>query len=219
MAVADTTSTRTPNPILSLLGRGLESGLNHALGLDPDTRGELAGLDGRAVEISLRGPGLALRVAVEGQSLRVGPAFAGPSALRVTATPGALLGMALARIGGREETGLNPGQVEIAGDAELARRLERLASRFQPDVDEAFARAFGDVLGYQIARAVRHAFAGVRHSASSLVRDSAEYLVEESRDLVARAEMEGFLDDVDALRERADRLGARFERLAAARRP
>jgi len=40
---------------------------------------------------------------------------------------------------------------------------------------------------------------------------------EESRDLVAKPEVENFLDDVDALRERADRLDARVRRLARAR--
>ena len=54
------------------------------------------------------------------------------------------------------------------------------------------------------------------YGASALARDTADYLVEESRDLIAKAEMEEFLDDVDALRERGDRLDARMQRLIAA---
>jgi ubiquinone biosynthesis protein UbiJ len=123
-----------------------------------------------------------------------------------------LLGLALAR--GREGA-VTPGRVEIAGDAELARRVERIASRFAPDFDEAFARVFGDVAGVQMARAVRHSLAFARKSAESLARDTAEFLTEESRDLVARPELDAFLDDVDALRERADRLDARVRRLSA----
>lgn len=209
---------RAPNPILKLLGRGLETALNHALSLDAETRSALAALDGRAVRVDFRGSGLAMRMAVDGDRLRVGPAFDGDNHLRVTATPGSLLGMAAARLRGDGDAGLPPGQVEIAGDAELARRLERLATRFEPDIDEAFARVFGDVIGFQIARAFRHGFAFARESASALVRDGADYLVEESRDLIAKPEMEEFLDDVDKLRERGDRLEARIQRLAAARR-
>ena len=218
MTNPSTAPARRPNPILKLLGRGLETSLNHALSLDAETRSALGALDGRAVRVDFRGSGLAMRMVVDGQRLRVGPAFEGDNHLRVTTTPGSLLGMAAARLRGDGEASLPPGQVEIAGDAELARRLERLATRFEPDVDEAFARVFGDVLGFPIARAFRRGFALARESASALVRDGADYLVEESRDLIARPEMEEFLDEVDALRERGDRLDARIQRLLAAQR-
>lgn len=211
-------TTRRPNPILKVLGHALETALNHGLSLDAETRSALTSLDGRAVRVDFRGTGLAMRMAVDGERLRVGRAFDGDNHLRVTATPGSLLGMAAARLRGDGDAGLPPGQVEIAGDAELARRLERLATRFEPDIDEAFARVFGDVIGFQIARAFRRGFAFARESASSLLRDGSDYLVEERRDLIAKPEMEQFLDDVDTLRERGDRLEARFQRLAAAQR-
>ena len=100
-----------------------------------------------------------------------------------------------------------------AGDAELARRLEHIASKFAPDFDEAFAKVFGDVIGFQIARAVRGGLGWARASAQALTRDTVDYLQEESRDLVSRPELDGFLDDVDALRERGDRLLARAQRV------
>lgn len=203
---------RAPNPILAALGRGLEGALNHALALDPDTQAALQALDGRAVGVTFASTGMAMRVVVDGQQLRVGPAFAGDSDLRVTATPGSLLGMAFARLRGDADAAM-PGKVEIAGDADLARRLERLMSRFEPDVDQAFASVFGDVVGFQVARAVRRGFAFARDGASGVARDTADWLVEERRDLVARAEMEAFLDDVDTLRDRGDRLEARVRRL------
>ena len=84
--------------------------------------------------------------------------------------------------------------------------------------DEAFARVFGDVAGFQIARGVRKALAGVRDGAKAFARDTADYLSEEGRVIVPKAEVDVFLDDVDALRERADRLDARVKRLAAASR-
>jgi len=189
--------------------------LNRAIDLDPDTRGRLDALDGRAVTLDLAGASgraaPALRIAVDAGRLHVGPAFEGDSALRVSATPGSLIGLALAH--GRDGA-LPPGRVSIAGDAELARRLEQLATRYAPDFDAAFARVFGDVAGFQIARAFRGAFAWSRKSAASLARDTAEFLTEEGRDLVARAELDTFLDDVDALRERTDRFAARVQRLA-----
>jgi ubiquinone biosynthesis protein UbiJ len=211
---------RTRNPLLSALGRALEGVLNRVVALDPETRARLAALDGRAITLDLAGAtpagqGPALRIAVVGDRLQVGPAFEGESALRVAATPGSLIALAIARA---RDGDLPPGRLQIAGDAELARRLEQIATRFAPDVDEAFARVFGDVIGVQLARALRRALAWSQRSAQAFAHDAAEFLTEEGRDLVARGELDRFLDEVDALRERGDRLDARVQRLGAVRR-
>jgi len=215
MTTSPAAATRAPNPLLSVLGRGLESALNQALGLDPLTQAGLRALDDRALRIEFRGTGVSMRLAVDGQRLRVGPGDTGDSALRVAATPGGLLGVVAARLFGNND-GLPPGTLEIAGDAELARRVERLVTAFEPDVDEAFTRVFGDVAGFQIARALRRGLAFARESGAAFVRDSVDYLVEESRDLIAPAEMEQFLDEVDDVREQADRFEARLRRVREA---
>jgi ubiquinone biosynthesis protein UbiJ len=203
---------RTPNPLLNLLGRLLQSVLNRALALDPDTRTQLQRLDGRALSVEFRNTPLALRLQVAGDRLEVGPAFAGESALRVAATPGSLVGLLLRR----GDDAIAPGKVEIAGDAELARRLEKIASGFRPDFEEAFSRVFGDVIGVKLAQAFATALRYARERGEALLRDGADYLREESGDLVAPAEMELFLDDVDNLRERSERLEARLNRLRSA---
>lgn len=203
-----------PAPLRKLAGRALETALNHTLSLDPDTQQKLVALNGRRVLLQLRGPELALAVRVEDGQLKVGPpdeGEAGASTLRVAATPGSLLAMALRR----GDDGMAPGKVEIAGDADLARRLEKLASQFAPDFEEAFARTFGDVLGVPIARAVRKALAHAKESANHLAEDGAAWLRDESRLALAPGEAEAFLDGVDALREKSERLEARLARLEA----
>ena len=211
---AGNSTERKPNPVLAVLGRALEAALNRLVDLDPETRTALRALDGRAITLDFRSTPLAMRIAVAGDRLAIGPAFGGDSALRVIAAPSALLALALSR--GRDDA-TTPGRVDVSGDADLARRLERIARKFEPDFDEAFARAFGDVAGFQIARGVRRALAGVRDGAQAFARDTAEYLSEEARVIVPKAEVDVFLDDVDALRERTDRLDARVKRLVATR--
>lgn len=197
-----------PRPLRKLAGHALETALNHALSLDPDTQAKLAALDGRSVQLHLQGVNIALAVTVQGERLRVGPAPE-RSDLRVAATPGSLLSMLFRR----HDESLAPGKVEIAGDAELARRLEKLASGFAPDFEEAFTRSFGDVLGVPLAKALREGLAHARETASHLSEDGAAWLRDETRMAVAPGEMESFLDDVDALRERTERLEARLARL------
>lgn len=207
-----TDAARQPNPLLVRLGNLLEGVLNRALALDPEIGAALAPLEGRRVGVELRGMNLALAMAVRDGKLRVGPHWESASDLNVRAAPASLLAFALRR---GEDTPLPPGKVEISGDAQLARTLEKIARDFRPDFEEAFARTFGDVAGVALARALGRAFATARESAQALVQDTAEFLREESRDLVAPAEMETFLDDVDALRERAERLEARITRIGA----
>lgn len=203
-------ATRTPNRALSALGRLLETAIEHALSLDPDSRSRIAALDGRSVTVRFRGTSLAVRATVRDARLQIGPAWDGASELELEATPGAWLAMAAARGSGT----LPPGRVQIAGDAELARRLEQILGGFAPDLDEGVARVFGDVAGFQLARLARRGAGWARAAAGALLRDGADYLVEEDRSLVARAELDTFFDEVDALREGSDRLHVRVRRLA-----
>ena len=203
-------SARQPNPLLARLGTLLESALNRAVALDEETRAALSTLEGRRIGVELRGMNVALAIRVSDGVLRVGPHWEQAGDLNLRASPASLLAMALRR---GDDALLPPGKVDIAGDAELARRVERLLREFQPDVEEVFARTFGDVLGVPLARALKQALAWSRESAQALAQDAAEFLRDERRDLIAPAEMEEFLDSVDALRERGDRLEARIARL------
>jgi ubiquinone biosynthesis protein UbiJ len=205
-------ATRPDNPLLAALARVLEAALNRAIALDAEAADALAALDGRDLVVDFRHGLPALRLWVEGRRLRAGRALA-EADLRVSATPGSLLALALAR---RFGGAAGAGRVTIAGDAELARRLADLARRFQPDVEEAFARAFGDVAGVQLARLLRGGLERARRSARDLAEDGAAGRTQERRDLGARAERGAFLDDVDAHAGRADRLQARLRRVAAA---
>jgi ubiquinone biosynthesis accessory factor UbiJ len=205
--------TRQPSPVLSRLGGLLEGALNRGLALDEPTRERMSALEGRRVGIELRGLNLALALRVENGQLRVGPHWEQAGDLNVRASPASLLAFGL-----RGDSPLPAGRVEISGDAELARRLEKLLREFRPDVEEAFAGAFGDVLGVPLARALQSALRWTRESAHALAKDTAEYLREDSRDVPASGEVEEFLDDVDALRERVDRIDARVQGMARSRR-
>ncbi|MDQ7757905.1 SCP2 sterol-binding domain-containing protein [Xanthomonas sontii] len=199
-----------------LAGRALEAALNRALALDPETGEALRDLDGQRVALTLEAPALALQIRVDGTQLRVGPVDpAQEPELAVRSTLGGLLAqlpfLAQARRPGGP--GGPVGRVRVSGDAELARRLQQLATRFDPDWQRPFVQVFGEVLGVQVANTARSALQQARRSAQDLAQSAAEYVTEESRDVVARAELEAFYDDVDVLRDDIERLAARVARL------
>jgi ubiquinone biosynthesis protein UbiJ len=192
-------------------GRALEAALNRALALDPATREGLAVLDGRSVELAMESPPLALRLQVQGDRLAVGPVDAANEPdLGIRATLGALLAQ-LPPL--RSDDAPPVGRMRVTGDADLARRLQRLAERFDPDWQQPFAAVFGDVVGVQVANAVAAALRHARDAGRDLAGTAAEYLTEESRDVVPRAELDAFNDAVDTLRDDAARLDARIARL------
>lgn len=204
----------SPSPLESLkpvAGRALELALAQLLALDPQTRDELGALDGRRIELALDAPALSLAITVERGALRVGPADASAEPdLGLRATLGGLLSqLPFARTPGAPPVG----KLRINGDAELARQLQQLAQRFDPDWDAPFARALGPILGPQVARVLREGLAQGRRVAGNLARDTADYLTEERRDVLGRAELEAFHDDVDGLRDQVERLAARIARL------
>jgi ubiquinone biosynthesis protein UbiJ len=210
MAGVNAPTNQRRDPLRARAGALLEAALNRALALDPASAERLALLEGRRVGIELRGIDLALGVGVRDRRLHVEPADAAAPDLRLRASPAALLAFAVRAEGAT----LPPGRVEISGDAELARTLERLLRGFRPDLEEACARVFGDVFGVPLARALARGFAWSRETARTLAENAADYLREESRELVAPAELERFLDEVDVLRERVERLEARLAGLA-----
>ena len=199
-------------------GKALEAALNRALLLDEDTRAALPALDGRTVALTLESPPLALQLKVEGDRLRVGPVpDADRADLSVRSTLAGLLGRLPGLLGGASrDAGPPVGSMRIEGDAEVARRLQRMAERFDPDWGRPFAAVFGDVLGTQIANGVAFALKRARIVAHGVAKSAAEYVTEESRDVVSAAELDAFHDDVDKLRDAGERLAARVARLRSA---
>ncbi len=208
MAAAHTSIFDAFKPIA---GRALETALNHLLALDPDTHSALSALEGQRIQLTMEAPALAMELVVRDGRIAVGPANPGMEPdLAVRSTFGGLLAQ-LPFL--RPNKGTSVGKVKIAGDAELARQLQRLAERYDPDWNLPFTNAFGEVFGVQLANGVRAAMRVGRDGASQLARHGAEFLTEESRDLVGRAELDAHLDDVDALRDRVERLAARMRNL------
>lgn len=194
-----------------IAGRALEAALNRALALDAETRAALQPLEGKRVALSIAAPPLALQVRVEGERLAVGPVeTAQEPDLAVRSTLGALFAQLPFM---RRNDAAPVGKLHIAGDAELARRLQRLAENFDPDWQQPFVAVFGDVLGVQVANALAGALKQARVTAANLAGSAAEFVTEESRDVVAKAELNAFHDDVDGLRDGTERIAARIARL------
>lgn len=105
------------------------------------------------------------------------------------------------------------GDATLAGDGETGARYQELAALLRPDLEAGLARVIGDIPAYGVGSLLRRALDYGRASATTQAQNVGEYLAHEKRVLVPRAEARQFLEQVDGLRERTDRLAARVKRL------
>jgi ubiquinone biosynthesis protein UbiJ len=189
-----------------MLTQAIENLLNRSLPRSPRAGELAASLRGKTVRIEARGLGWVVFVESVGTSLRLSKARGeGASDAEIS---GSLMNLA-ALAGPHPEEVIRRGDVAIRGDAEVAQKFRELAMLLKPDVEEELSKLIGDTPAHQALRFVRGLAGAGRRAATTQVRNVAEYLAHESRDLVPRAEAEDFYRSVERLREDLDRLDAR----------
>jgi ubiquinone biosynthesis protein UbiJ len=98
----------------------------------------------------------------------------------------------------------------VRGDAEIANSYRQLFALAKPDMEEELSRIVGDLPARRVSVLTRQVLAWAGKARRTAGENVAEYLQEESRDLVNRPELEEFLQGVDAARETFDRVEARL---------
>lgn len=202
----DTKSYRTPLP--GLLAALLETGINRALALDPESEGRLQRLADRMLQLDIEGVGITLFIAFTTRRVEVGTRSGHEPDTVISGSPFALFAMAAPE--GAGNWGASDSRVTITGDANLARDLERLFSQLDPDWEGSLSRLLGDVWGYQVAAGLRAGADQARRSATEAGEMVREFVNSENGPLVREAELEHFAAGVDDLRSALTRLEQRL---------
>lgn len=189
----------------------LEGLINRYLALDPEGARRLAALQGRVFLIEVTGFGTPIYLIPGPDSIQLFGEYAGEPDCTLRGSPAALARLGLSR---RREDQLFGGEVEVAGQTDLAQELGDLLGGIEVDWEEQLSRLVGDPLAHQVGSGLRSAGRWGRQTTETLTQDLGEYLQEEARLLPSRNEVEAFLDDVDRLRDDVERLAARIGRLA-----
>jgi ubiquinone biosynthesis protein UbiJ len=197
-----------------------EAMLNRGIGASTQATTLARRLDGSAIGVEVAGL-TAIRVSVSGTRLALSadaPPEA-PASRPVDATiEGSVFALLqLARVSGGPgiagKGAANAPRAVVRGDAEIANSYRQLMVLARPDFEEETARLLGDLPARRLSLFAAQAAAWARQVRRTAGDNVAEYLQEESRDLVSKPELDEFLQGVDALRETADRVAARLLRL------
>ncbi|QGX40107.1 ubiquinone biosynthesis accessory factor UbiJ [Permianibacter aggregans] len=176
----------------------LEAPVNRLIALDPLAPPKLKALEGKPLAVELTGLQWRLLLSVDAGCLR----FASEGQAAVTLS-GRLVDFAQVASQGGD---MAAGTLQVTGDVGAAQRWQRFFTELQPDFDEQLAQWIGDLPAHQLGQLFRQIGEALRQLLLQSQSASVEFLQEEGRWLVARAEMQQFLDEVDALRARADTL-------------
>ena len=120
---------------------------------------------------------------------------------------------AMAAPGDISNWGLPGSSVQISGDANLARDIERVFSKMEPDWEQPLSDMLGDVLGFQLASGLKQGVEAVRAAAENTTDMARAYFRDESTVLVRPAELGEFYQGVDTLNDATERLEARIRNL------
>src|SRR5210317_780692 len=151
-------------PLPGVLGFARETAVNRVLQLDMESPARVKKLEGRLLQLNLEGLGITLFFTFRHGVVRVRLEAEGTPDTVISGTPVALFSMAEPE---EADWGLTDSKVQINGDASLARDLERIFSKLEPDWEGPLAGMFGDVAGQQLAQGLRQGAETVKEAARS----------------------------------------------------
>ena len=149
-------------PLPGMLALALETAINHVLQMDMESPSRVKKLEGKLLQVDLEGLNITLFFTFKHGVVRVRLEADGTPDTVISGTPVALFSMAEPE---EVDWGLPDSKVTINGDASLARDLERIFSKLEPDWEGPLAGVLGDVAGYQAAQGIRQGVETVRETA------------------------------------------------------
>lgn len=103
--------------------------------------------------------------------------------------------------------------IKIEGNAALAAELAKVLQHISWDVEEDLSHLIGDAPANEVVKFGKKTFAQSRSKFTNLAEMVAEYWQEEQPLIAKKRHVEQFIKAVDQLREDADRLEKRLEKL------
>ena len=199
--------------LLSAALAGAERALNQTIALTPTSHQELEALSGTLLGIDITSLDLTLfidmisgtEIALLAHCERRPDAF-----VRGTVEDFA----ALVASDDPAATLINSG-IELEGSSSKLITLQQIVSKMDVDWEAPLVDALGDVMGHQLAQALRAMLRWSESARASLKRQLSEYLLEEGKLTPPKAELEHFYDSVQSLSLRVERAQSQVAKLLA----
>lgn len=184
----------------STLINTINKAMNKSLSYDLISVKKLDAFNQSVIHIVLLSTPFEFYIKVQDREILLSTTHSGEISTTIKGTPLALFSM------NSEEPIVGIKNVEINGDANTGQFFAKWMKNLNPDWEEAWCDLLGEGMGVRASNITKGLLAFGQQFKNAMVNNASEYLVEESRDLIAPSEMEDFLDDVDDLKADTARL-------------
>jgi ubiquinone biosynthesis protein UbiJ len=192
----------------------LEQALNRALKLDPRSGAQLERLSGKVLRLHCINPELELYLFPDSTGIRLTGYWDGKVATSISGQAADFAELATA---GDPAAALINGNLELAGDSAPLLELQAIIAGLDMDWEAPLVNSLGDVVGHQLAQGLRGLFGWGQQASASFIRQLEEFIHEEARLAPPRQEVEDFIQDLQQLTLRVERVQARLQKLKHAK--
>lgn len=194
----------------------IEKIINGLASHDPHVVEQLRGFDSKAIEILSHSPSVSIFLLFDEGNIKLSAIDSADLMLEPDATISGKAADLLELLFTRpEHRPLANTAISIGGDAVLVQELYNVLSSLDLDWEDYLAPVLGDILSNEVGKFSREAKNFSQTTSSNMRRNVHDYLVEESRAVPAREELNRFNDDLDLLRLNIDRAAARAEQIGS----
>ena len=200
------TSSTTPSLSMAFFLSLIESLVNTALRLDPETQTQLSSLNNKSICIELSKK--SYLISIQNNKISLASYNQEKYDSQIVTSLSALIDFAL-----DQKASLVRADIEITGNTELVHQLFDLIKQLHIDWEEELSHYIGDIASHQIGNFARGLKNFLFRAKDTFSENLNEYLTEEARQIPSRYELHDFLSKIDILRADTDKLTARIERL------
>ena len=177
---------------------------------DPATLERLAALDGKVIALDFESTDVTFYMFPGAAGIRLQNDWEGEVDVHMKGEPAELMKMGMAG-----KSPLTPGKisVKIEGDLHVGQQFKKILDDMQIDWEELLSRRIGDSAAYHASQLLRGIHRRFNEAIRTTATNSSEYLRFEAGLLPTDWRVTEFINNVDRLREDADRLTKRVERL------
>ena len=191
------------------LCQSLEKSLNLVLAQDTSIKSEVAGMEGKIVQIEITDLRVEMELEIQAGEVFVTPGHEREGDLQISGRLADFMKSVRTSMG----SSMDLEHLKVTGDMSLAQNIFRLFRRADFDWEEALAQKIGDVPARTFGNALRWGQENLVRKDSPLQTQIRTVLEDKTQLIPSRERVGKFMDGVDALKADVDRIEKRIDRL------
>lgn len=187
-----------------------EALINKALALDAASMQKVVGLTGKCIAIENTSLHFTFFITTVASQLRLQSVFEGTPDTTLKGSTKAFMSMLMSR---DKTIAMLTNDIEIIGDINCAQTLQAIFSELEIDWEAQLSNITGGIVAHEVSNIARTVNNWSKNTFSHFASDIKEYMNEEAPFKTPRGKVDDYLNEIDELKLRIDRMDAHITRL------